>query len=337
MTISDIAKLANVSKSAVSFVLNNKPGVSEQTRKKVLEIVKKYNFNPNQLAQSLVAKKTKSIGLLVTEIDNPFFTKVMRGVYDTCSNAGFSVLIGSSELSPEKEQEAISTFKSKQIDGIIVSPLSGEKIDYQYINDFKSTNTPFVMLRNVQNHSINLVDIDNKKAAYDAVNYLVKLGHKKIVYFSGPVHSGHSFERLQGYENALIENNIPVDYDLVIKTGSYMINGYETAKKFINENKNLPTAIFCYNDLVALGLLSYLEDAKIAVPDSISVMGFDNIDFSKYIKTPLTTINMPAYEIGKTATELLLKQINNPKESFSERNYIEAQLVERASCKKVSY
>ena len=120
LTISDIARLANVSKSAVSIVLNNKPGVSDKTREKIFEIVKKYNFYPNQLAQSLAVNKTKSIGLVITEIDNPFFTKVMKGVYDKCSEIGYTVLVGSSELSPSKEKEVIDSLKGKRIEGLII-------------------------------------------------------------------------------------------------------------------------------------------------------------------------------------------------------------------------
>ena len=334
LTISDIAKLANVSKSAVSIVLNNKPGVSEKTRKKVLEIVKKYNYNPSQIAQSLVARKTKSIGLIITEIDNPFFTKVMKGVYDTCSESGYTVLIGSSELSPQKEKDIIENFKSKRIDGFIISPLRGEGVDYLYLSNLLKENFPFVMLRNVANYTINLVDIDNFKAAYEAVSYLIKNGHEEIAYFSGPVHSGHSIERLEGYKQALIDNNIKIREEFIIEAGSYLPDGYRTGKKFIAEMRQLPSAVFCYNDLVAIGLINALNELHIDVPDRISIMGFDNIDFSEYIKNPLTTVNMPAYEIGKTAANLLLEQISEPSQFLNKKITLEAHLVERSSCAK---
>ena len=333
LTISDIAKLANVSKSAVSIVLNNKPGVSDKTRERILKIVKKYNYKPSHIAQSLVVRKTKSIGLIVTEIDNPFFTKIMKGVYDTCSELGYSVLIGSSELSPDKEKEIIENFKSKCLDGFIISPLSGKGVDYLYLPGLLKENIPFVMLRNVVNYPINLVDIDNVKAAHMAVTYLINLGHREIAYFSGPTHKGHSKERLIGYEKALMENGIQINSEFIIEAGSYLLNGYKSAKQFLSKTKKLPTAIFCYNDLVAVGLMNALDEVGIKIPQDISIMGFDNIDFSEYIKHPLTTVNMPAYDIGKTASELLIEQISSP--SSNKRKILESRLIERSSCKSI--
>ncbi|MGD8779898.1 MAG: LacI family DNA-binding transcriptional regulator [Ignavibacteria bacterium] len=334
LTISDIAKLANVSKSAVSIVLNNKPGVSDKTREKVQGIVKKYNYNPSQIAQSLVVRKTKSIGLIITEIDNPFFTKVMKGVYDTCSELGYSVLIGSSELSPDKENGIIENFKSKRLDGFIISPLSGEGVDYLYLSTLLKENIPFVMLRNVANYQINLVDIDNVNAAYKAVSYLIKLGHREIAYLSGPVHSGHGMERLEGFKQAHLENNIQIKKEFIIQAGSYLPDGYKAGKQFVSSTNQLPSAIFCYNDLVAIGLINALNELGIDVPGTVSVIGFDNIDFSKYVKTPLTTIDMPAYNIGRTATHLLIKQISQNEKLLNRRIILDAKLIERGSCRK---
>lgn len=333
LTISDIARLANVSKSAVSIVLNNRPGVSDKTREKILGIIKKYNYHPNQLAQSLVVKKTKSVGLVITEIDNPFFTKVMKGVYDTCYELGYNLLIGSSELSPLKEKETIRSLESKLVEGLIISPLQGEGVDYLYLSKLINNNFPFVMLRNIINYPINLVDIDNTKAAYDAVNYLIKLGHKKIAYFSGPKHSGHSIERFEGYKQALIENGITVEEDNVVEVGSYLPNGYECGKEYFKKKgKNFPTAVFCYNDLVAIGLFNALNEMGINVPEDISVMGFDNIDFSQYVKKPLSTIHMPAFEIGKAAVHLLMKQISQPEKFLNEKIILKGKLIIRESC-----
>jgi LacI family transcriptional regulator len=323
-----------VSKSAVSIVLNNKPGVSEKTRERILEAVKKYNYQPSHLAQSLVAKTTKSIGLIISEIDNPFFTKVMKGVYDTCSQLGYSLLIGSSELSPQKEKESIANFISKRIDGIIISPLVGEGVDYQYLSNLLKENIPFVVLRNIDNYQINLVDIDNFEAAYGAVSYLIKSGHKEIAYFSGPEHSKHSIERMNGYKQALLDNNINLSKQFIVKAGSYLQDGYNAAKQFVKHNMHLPSAIFSYNDLVAIGVINALTENGIEVPERISVMGFDNIEFSAYIKKPLTTIHQPVYEIGKVATELLMEQLLNPAEFLNKKIVLKTELIERESCIK---
>ncbi len=336
MTISDIAKLANVSKSAVSIVLNNKKGVSEKTRKKVLDTIKKYNYNPSHIAQSLAAKETKSIGLIIKEIDNPYFAKVMKGVYDTCSKLGYSVLLGSSELSNEKESEIVNALLNKRVDGLLLSPLQSEESNYKYLVNLITDNYPLVILGEVKNYSTNIVDIDNISAAYDAVSYLIKLGHTKIAHFAGPVHSGHGQKRLEGYKQALIDNHIPINTNYIIPVEPYTPFGYKAGLEIFSEDIDLPTAVFCYNDLVAIGLIKALLELKIPVPERVSVVGFDNIDFSEYVKIPLTTIQMPAYEIGKAASNLLVKQITNSSNHQNEKVILEHKLIERDSCSSIT-
>ena len=334
ITIAEIAKLADVSKSAVSLVLNNKPGVSAETRAKVLEIIKKYRYNPNQIAQSLAVRETKSIGLIIKEIDNPYFGRLMRGVYDACSQLGYSVLLGSSELSSTKETEIIKTLVSKRVDGLIISPLQSEESDYSYLADLLKDDYPLVILGVVTNYSTNIVDIDNFKAAYDAVTYLIRRGHTKIAHFAGPVHSGHGQKRLEGYKQALFDNNLSVNKNYVISVEPYTPNGYHAGKELFSENPDPPSAVFCYNDLIAIGLLNALTELRIDVPESVSIVGFDNIDFSGYVRIPLTTVQMPAYEIGKSASNLLIKQINHSSSPLVEKVILDHTIVERESVSK---
>ncbi len=332
LTISDIAKLANVSKSAVSIVLNNKKGVSEKTRTIVLETIKKHNYNPNQIAQSLAAKETKSIGLIIKEIDNPYFAKVMKGVYDTCSEYGYSVLLGSSELSSDKESEIVDALMSKRVDGLLISPLQDAITNITYIANLINNCFPLVILGKIDSISANSVDIDNAKAAQDAVSYLIELGHSRIAYFAGPAHSGHAQKRMEGYKQALIDNMIAIDNNLIVNVGPNTQDGYNAGKELFSRKANVPTAVFCYNDLVAIGLLHALAELKIPVPSSVSVIGFDNIDFGEYLKFPLTTIQMPAYEIGKAAAKLLIKQIANSQIYLNEKIILPHKLIERSTC-----
>ncbi len=334
MTISEIAKLANVSKSAVSIVLNNKAGVSEETRSKVQAIIDKYNYSPNQIAQSLAARETKSIGLVIKEIDNPYFAKLMRGVYDACSQLGYSVLLGSSELSPEKETEIIKTLVSKRVDGLIISPLQNEEADFTYLADLLNDSYPLVMLGVVTNYSTNVVDIDNVKAAYDAVSYLIEQGHTRIGHFAGPARSGHGQKRLEGYKQALIDHNIPIDKNYIVPVEPYTPDGYLAGKELFSSRTEHPSAIFCYNDLVAIGLINALTELGIEVPEDVSVMGFDNIDFGEYVRIPLTTVQMPAYEIGKSAANLLVKQISSSASPLIEKVILDHRVIKRASVSK---
>lgn len=336
LTIGDIARLANVSKATVSAVLNDKPGISQQTREKVLDIVKKVNYRPSHVARSLSIRETKSIGLIIKEIVNPYFARIMKGVFDGCTENGYTVLLGSSELSPEKEKQSIETLLNYGVDGLIISPLQGSDIDFSYLANLIRDNYPLVTLNVVQNYPTNVVDIDNTEAAYKGVSYLIDLGHTKIAYFAGPFFSAHSNDRRQGYQQALIDHNLPIQKQYIVQAGSYVEDGYALGKEFFSQNDNFPMAVLCYNDLVAIGLVNVLSELNIAVPEQVSVIGFDDIDFCKSFRIPLTTVHIPAYEIGKAAAELLIKQINHRSKPLNEKVILEASLIKRNSCIKIT-
>lgn len=337
LTISDIAKLANVSVSTVSIVLNKKLGVSESTRKKVLKVIEKYNYNPNQLAQSLASKETKSIGLIIKEIDNPYFSKVMKGVYDAAAEIGYSVLLGSSELDAEKEADIINTMLSKRVDGLIISPIQNDETNFVSLAHLLNDNIPLVILGMLDNQSVNSVDIDNRKAAYEAVGHLIKLGHKNIAYLGGPPHSGHAQKRYLGYQNALNESGIPINEQNVFVIGPNIEDSFNITYKLFTKKSERPTAIYCYNDLSAIGAINALEKLKLNVPEDISVFGFDNIDFGKYLKIPLSTINLPAYKIGEESVKLLIKAIHSDGEIKNEKVILDHELVKRNTCSAVKH
>ena len=331
LKIDDVAKLANVSKATVSAVLNDKPGVSDSTREKVLDIIKKFNYRPNQIARSLSIKATKSIGLVIKEIDNPYYMKVMRGVFDACSRLGYTVLLGSSELSFSKEEESIETLVNQRVDGLIISPLQGKNRDFSYLAGLQSMQYPLVMLGKITNYNTNVVDIENKRAAYAAVSYLIKSGYQKIAYFTGPKNSLHSEDRAEGYKLALSDNNLPVIDKFIADAGSYFENGYTVGKEMFTRPGDKPSAVFCYNDVVAIGLIEALLELKIKAPGDVAVIGFDNIDFCKYAKIPVTTIDNPAEQIGQKATELLVRQINNREMPLNENIILDTKLIIRSS------
>lgn len=331
MTISEIAKLANVSKSSVSLVLNNKSGVSSDTRAKVLGIIKKYHYRPNQIAQSLAGRGTKSIGLVIKEIDNPYFARLMRGVYDACAGLEYSVLLGSSQLSVEKESEIIKTMVSKRVDGLIISPLQSEESDFSYLGELSRDGYPLVLLGGVTNFATNTVDIDNYQAAYDAVKFLIEKGHRHIAHLMGLPYSRHGQQRLQGYQQALIDHDLPVQKPFIVPGEPYLPNGYQAGKRMFMGPHPLPTAVFCYNDLVAIGLMNALHELGYDVPGQVSVMGFDNIDIDEYLRIPLTTVQMPAYNIGTSAAHLLVRQIGSKGRPRLEHSVLEHKIVERKS------
>ncbi len=332
ITIGDVARMANVSKGTVSAVLNNKNTVSEATRKKVLKVIEKLNYRPNQVARSLSSRQTKSIGLVIKEIDNPYFAKVMKGVFDVCVKSGYTVLLGSSELDPEQERQSVETLRNQQVDGLIISPLHGDNKDFTYLAELLRYKYPLVMLEPVKNFTTNVVGVDNAKAAYAAISYLINLGHSEIAYFAGPLYSAHSENRLEGYKQALMDHNIPIRKNFIIQVGSNIDDGHKAGKILFSNLENSPTAVFCYNDLVAVGLVDVLIEMGISIPDEISVIGFDDITFCESARIPLTTVHMPTYQIGEAATRLLINQISNREQVLNERIVFDAHLVKRQSC-----
>jgi LacI family transcriptional regulator len=331
-TIADVARVSDVSKAAVSAVLNDKPGVSKETREKVLQVIQRLNYRPNAIARSLIAKKTKTIGLVIKEIDNPYFSKIMKGVFDACSKHGYTVLLGSSELSPAQERKSVEALTGHRVDGLILSPLQGEDVDFTCLAELIRDRTPLAMLGSVKNYATNVVDIDNVDAAYQAVSHLIGLGHDNIAYFAGPAYSAHSDERLEGYRKAHLECNLQIREKNIVRVGSYVADSYRMAKVFLSSADDRPTAVFCYNDLVAIGLINTLSEMGISVPDQMSVLGFDNLDVGEYFKIPLTTVHVPTYEIGYAAAELLIRQMAAPDPVPPERIMFQTKLVIRNSC-----
>ena len=331
VTIKDIARLAGVSKATVSSVLNNRPGFSRETRDKVLEQVQRLNYRPNQLARSLSTSKTKSIGLIIKEIDNPFFAKIMKGIFDKCSQLDYTVLLGSSELSPVRERQSIYTLINQQVEGLIISPLQGDDVDFTYLSDLIREKRPFVMLSAVKNFQTSIVDIDNICAARQAAAYLLDMGHRRIAYFPGPAHSVHAEERLEGFRQAFAERHLVIRADDIHRVGSYMDDGYQAGLRLFSNAHDFPSAVFCYNDLVAIGLINALHEMNLCVPTDVSVVGFDNIEYCRTLAVPLTTVSIPTYNIGETAAQLLIDQINDSAAHQNVKIVIPSHLVERAS------
>jgi DNA-binding LacI/PurR family transcriptional regulator len=192
-----------------------------------------------------------------------------------------------------------------------------------------------VTLGPVSNYPTSFVEARNADGAYEAVSYLIQSGHKRIAYFSGPSHSSHSADRAEGYKRAFLESDLPFNPEDVIAVGSYIENGYEAGRTLFNNTKH-PTAVFCYNDLVAMGLVNALIDLGYEVPGNISVIGFDNIPYGAHFRVPLTTVHVPVYEMGRQAAEMIIEQIDNGKPAQDKR-YFDVKLIHRKSAGSVLY
>jgi len=336
VTIDDVARRAGVSKGTVSAVINEKSSVSPETRKIVLSAMKELHYRPRGSARNLKNTITDStIGLLVRELDNPFYTAIAMGVLEYASSKGYLVLIASSEGDHTTEEKLTQSFSGKEIKGAIMAPVLEGTAEIEHLFRLKMINFPFVLLENVRGIQTNVVSIDNIKAMKTAVKYLIDNGHSKIIHFAGPRHASHTYERIDGFRRAFSESHFACNSDMIIAAGAHFADGYRICHEYFRDRsrENFPTAIVCYNDLVALGVMAALGELKIKIPEEISLIGNDDIPFARHIPVPLTTIRAPMLELGRKAAEILIRNIESPEPLTIENVVLDAEFVLRKSIK----
>jgi DNA-binding LacI/PurR family transcriptional regulator len=336
ITIVDVAKHAGVSKGTVSAVINAKNSVKSSTRNHILEIMKEMNFRPKGVARNLKnGNQDKSIGVIIKDLNYPFYTTIASGVKDYASSKGYSVLVSSSDNDHECEKNFSYIFSAKDIKGIIIAPIVEGKAEIEHLFKLKVINYPFVLLEDVKGIQANVVAIDNLKAIKKAVKYLIESGHTKIVHFAGPPSSSHSQERIEGFRHAFSESTLVFNKDMIVSIGSNDEESYaKTLEYFKHLNKkDYPTAIVCFNDQQALAVMTALRKMKINVPDDISIIGNDDIFYASIYPVPLTTIRAPQKEIGRKAAEILIRNIESPKLLPIEKVVLDTEFIIRESTK----
>ena len=330
VSIDDIAKYAGVSKSTVSRILSNKGKFAEDTRDKVLQVVKKLNYSPSMIARSLRNRRTKAVGLLLPNIANPFFSEIMKGVEDVASENGYVVILCSSNEDTEKEFMYFHIFENRWIDGIIYSGVTGTKEEAQNIRVVLEQEIPVVLMdREIEDYFASVVMIDNEKAAYDATTYCLELGHKRIGFIAAPLKVRIFAKRLEGYRKALQKYGIEFDESLVVEDNMTIKSGSLAGKELL-ARKDPPTAIFGSNDLMAIGAIKEIQGSGLKVPENISIIGFDDILTASLVTPSLTTIAQPKYEMGVEAMNLLIRMIEKKGASKS-KIVLDTQLVVRES------
>lgn len=334
ITIKEIAREAEVSTATVSMILNNKDiNISEATRNRVLEIVKNRNYIPNTMARSLVTKQTRTIGLIMPDIVNPFFPEIARGAEDRASLSRYSIIYCNTDDNLTREDAYIDNLSEKMVDGIIFTHSADRE---GAAEGFRRCRVPIVLIDRDYDipNVIGRVLVDNTKASFTGVNYLIDQGYRKIAYIAGPMNTQTARDRLEGYKKALEERRLPY-HDKYVKIGEYKSQwGMEAAKAFLDENIDFD-AVFCGNDLIAIGAVKALKDAGYKVPEDIGVMGFDDIYMSEVVEPALTTIKQPKYEMGYQAVELLINTIETaeaPEKSEGAKTIIlDTELIIRQS------
>lgn len=324
MSIVRIAKLAGVSGATVSKILNGKDhAISEATRKRVLDIIEEEGYIPNSIAKSLKIKKTKTIGLIIPDVMNLFFSELARGVEDSADKLGYSLILCNTDNSETKELKYLNVLQGKMVDGIIMAAVENSSD-----NTISSYKQPLVLIdRDIEtNQPVGRIKIDNEKCIYDAVTYLINKGCKNIGFISSKTINPISQNRLKGYKKALEENNIPFNENNVYLENYSINTGYLGALKLYRNNLD---GICCGNDLIAIGAIKALREENIHVPNDVKVIGMDDISISSYIEPPLTTIKQPIYEIGLEAVNLLIDMIE--KRETELLRVLNHSLVERRS------
>ena len=329
-TSQDVAKKAGVSVATVSRVLNGSPLVTESVQHKVLHAVKELNYQPNRTAQRLRAGRSQVIGLIISDIQNPFFTAVVRGIEDVAYRDGYSLILCNSDEDPEKEKLYINVMRSEEVAGVILASASEAA---PQVDDLITYNIPVVAVdRQIADKQIDSVLAANIEGAREAVAYLIKLGHRHIGFVGLPLTHTPGKERYEGYSLALREHNLKLSTDLVCIADAKQQGGYEHTRDLLANQPHI-TALFVANNLMTLGALNAIRERGLKIPDEISVIGFDDMPWASLQQPPLTAVAQPTYELGQRAAELLLgrlKERNKP----AVLEHLPTQLIVRGSTGK---
>jgi LacI family transcriptional regulator len=312
ITLADVALEAGVSPQTVSRAINDKGEISIETKERILEIARRLGFRPNNIARSLVKQQTTTLGIVVPDITNPFFSEIVRGVEDCARAHSYNVFLCNTDEVPEREESSLDSLIEKQVEGVVLcSSRLGEIELISNLNEFS-----FAILVNREIHpvqeNIGMLIFDDALGAQRAIDYLVQKGHRQIAFLAGPQISRSGQKRLEGYYSSLSENGLQANPALVLHCEPGIESGQSVGRILLKEHPEV-TAILCYNDLVAIGAIQAGLTAGRNIPDNLSIIGFDDIPMASLIRPSLTTLHMPIREVGCTAMQVLIDLIEGRK------------------------
>ncbi|MEW9673856.1 LacI family DNA-binding transcriptional regulator [Ammoniphilus sp. 3BR4] len=327
VTIYDVAREAGVSIATVSNLINNKGHVGKKTKKHVLEVMGRLNYQPNFLASALTGKQTYTLGLVLPDISNPYYGQLARAIESKAIELGYSVILCSTYHDDDRTQRYISLLQQKKVDGIMIGTGESDNL----LDQLHKLEIPIALVgRDISSLSVTSVLVDDFLGGYLATKHLVELGHTKIAIITEDLNVFNTNERLRGYKFALEEADIPF-CDQLLKTCDFTVEDGKARTVELLENSSIrPSAVFACNDLLGIGVIQAAKEMGLQVPADLSVVGFDNIMFAAYTDPALTTVSQPIDQIGMKAVDLLVDEINN-KEEIKQRVTIRPQLVIRQS------
>lgn len=300
-TIKDIARRAGVTPGVVSRALNNKYGVKPSTKERIQSIAQEMGYYPNTAARSLVTRKTDTIGIMMADISEPFYAQIIKGMEYVANQTGHTLLFSNSYESVEHNRVLQKMIYAERVDGLIIVGSNIEEKNFVFT--LIEQNIPFVLIeRNFTDPNINCLWVDNVQGAYLATQHLIERGHRRIAHLAGNLYNQVTLDRIEGYKQALSKAGINFSQEW-IHTGNFASpNAYEAMKEILRQGC---TAVFAASDTMAYGALRAIAEAGLTVPDDVSVVGFDDLDFSELTNPPLTTIRQPRHAMGMKSMELL--------------------------------
>lgn len=327
-TIKQVAERAGVSIATVSRVLTGSDGVSDELKARVREAAQTLDYHPNRNARHLRVRVARTVGLVISDIQNPFFTSVVRGIEDMLQRADYTLLFGNTDENHEREQLYLATLRAEGVAGIIFAPSSDEVEEYAPLVD---AHVPLVAIDRVPaGLRVDSVQVANRHGAAAAVSHLIGLGHRRIGFIGGPRHLSTASERRAGYLEALEAVGIS-PAEALIEHGDFRQSGGYAAMQALLQRAEAPTAVFVVNNLMTLGALEAIHAHGLRIPDEIAVVGFDDMAWATSLQPPLTAVAQPTYEMGAAAARLLLARLAQP-ERPAEHLVLETRLMVRASC-----
>lgn len=327
VTIYDVAKVAKVSIATVSKVINQTGSISEKTRNRVLKVMEDLNYKPSVVASALTGKRTNTVGLLIPDLANPFFAEIARSVEDRGHEAGFNLMICSTDNDPDKESEYISLMRRKSVDGII---LASGLISDTAVKQLIDHQIPVaVIARDLPVLAVNAVLVDDFAGGYMAASHLLSLGHRRIGVVAEDLRLLSSQERVRGYRHALEEAGVAID-DGLVRVSDFTIEGGRRAALELLQLPDRPTALFACNDLLAIGAMRAAKELGLAIPEDLSVVGFDNTILAEIVDPGLTTVAQPIVNMGRQVVDLLIEEMQG-EEKPARRVVLLPRLVERNS------
>jgi len=329
VTIKDVARQAGVSVGTASQALRGSPAVREATRRRVLVVAKRLRYQPSALARGLVTRRTHTVGLLISDIANPFFIRAVRAVEDVAQENGYNVILCNTDEDPAKETQYLRVLMEKRVDGIILATTGASR---RAVREIRWRRIPLVLFdRELPGVATNVVKVDGILGGRLATQHLLDLGHRRIGIIHGPRDRSTGAERLEGYLAALRVANVRPAAELIHEGNFKQDSGHRLTRALL-EMSRPPTALFCTNNLMTVGALRALREANVRIPDDLSLVGYDDMEWWTLTHPPLTTVGQPVYDLGREAMRLLLMQIGQEKVRRPQRVVLKPELILRDSC-----